>query len=84
MMGAFDGVSIASFEGRVFRGDHVVSGFGDAWIERARTPWQPVVATWLVVDAAGQKKFLVAFTSFDAPSEKSPGAVVMRVKPVKG
>jgi len=84
MMGAFDGATSTSFEGRTFRGDHVVSAFGDLWVDRASSPWQPLLATWLVVDRTGQRKFLVAFTSFDAPSSKSPRTVVMRVKPMKG
>ena len=81
---AFDAANRASFTGRSFRGDHVVSGFGDVWIDRTKAEIAPAFASWIVADATGQKKYLVAFTSFERPTERSPGVVVMRVKPVKG
>jgi hypothetical protein len=81
---AFDAVTRASFASRTFRGDHVVSGFGDRWVDRARSEIAPAFASWLVLDANGSKKYLVAFTAFERPTERSPGVVVMRVKPVKG
>ena len=84
MMPAFEAVTDSSFQGKTFRGDHVVSGFGDEWVERTGSAVQPAFAAWLVRDATGRQKFLVAFTSFEAPSPRSPGAVVMRVKAVKG
>jgi len=84
MMPAFEAVTDSSFEGKVFRGDHVVSGFGDKWIDRTPSAVEPAFAAWLVRDATGRQKFLVAFTSFEAPGLQSAGVVVMRVKPVKG
>jgi hypothetical protein len=81
---AFDATTRASFAARTFRGDHIVSGFGDRWVDRARAEIAPVFASWLVLDANGSTKYLVAFPAFERPSERSPGLVVMRVKPLKG
>ncbi|MDB4942395.1 MAG: hypothetical protein JWP97_1929 [Labilithrix sp.] len=80
---SFDAVTAASFEGRSFRGDHVVSGFGAAWLDGARTPLAPSPGAWLVVDAGG-RPFLLGFLAFENPTTRSPGTVVMRIKPVKG
>jgi hypothetical protein len=80
----FDAVTRASFDGKAFRGDRVVSGFGDTWIDRTASPLAPAYAAYLVVGADGQQKFLVAFAAFEAPTTTSPGTVVMRIKPVKG
>ena len=70
--------------GRAFRADGVVSVFTDARADRDATPPAPVYAAWLVVDAAGARKFLVAFTAFDRPTEDGPGTVALTLKPVKG
>lgn len=80
---AFDAVATASFDGKTFRGDRVVSAFSDKWIDPARSLLAPANAAWLVQDAAGTQKFLLGFTSFQSPTSKSPGTVVVRVKPVK-
>lgn len=80
----FDAVTATSFDGQSFRGDRVVSGFGDAWIDRKSSPIRPAYAAFLVVAADGTQKFLVAFAAFEAPTTTSPGTVVMRIKPVKG
>mgnify|MGYP005854038481 CR=1 FL=1 len=79
----FDAVTAASFEGRTFRGDRVVRAFGDAWIDRQKTPLEPARAERLVVDAAG-KRHLVGFVRFESPTPRSVGAVVMRIKPTRG
>jgi hypothetical protein len=72
----FEAVTAADFEGKRFEGDRVVSGFGDAWSSS--------VASWLVVDATGKQKFLVGFGAFENRTTKSPGTVVMWIKPVSG
>lgn len=81
---AFDAALATSFDGRTWRGDRVVSAFSDKWIDPVRSPLAPANAAWLVQDAAGTKKFLVGFISFQNPTPKSPGTVVVRIKPVKG
>lgn len=80
----FEAVTRPSFEGKTFRGDRVVSGFGDSWIDRNASPIAPAYAAYLVVGADGEQKFLVAFAAFEGPTATSPGTVVMRIKPVKG
>jgi hypothetical protein len=80
----FDAVTAASFDGKTFRGDRVISGFGDSWMNTKVSPIEPAYSAWLVVSASGKEKFLVGFSSFESPTTKSPGTVVMRVKPVKG
>ncbi len=80
----FDAVTAASFDGKVFRGDRVVSGFEDAWIDRSVAPIKPANAAWLVVSADGQQKVLLGFGAYENSTTKSPGTVVMRIKPVKG
>ena len=82
--GRLDAVTHASFDGQTFRGDRIVSAFGEAWLDRKVTPIAPAYAAWLVVDASGQQKFLIGFRSLEAPSTTSPGTVVMQIKPVKG
>jgi hypothetical protein len=82
--GKFDAVTRQSFDGRVFRGDRIVSGFGDGWIDWNAQPVRPANATWLVVDANGARKFFVAFAAFENPTPSAPGTVVMRIKPVGG
>lgn len=80
----FDVVNAGAFDGRVFRGDRIVSGFGDGWIDRKTSPLGPGNAAWIVVSADGKQKFLLGFRAFENPTTKSPGTVVMRIKPVKG
>lgn len=77
---AFDATNAASFEGKSFRGDRVISAFSDRWIEGAA----PVHNAWLVLDSTGARKSLVGFVSFENPTTSSPGTIVMRIKPVKG
>jgi len=79
----FDAVTRASFDGKAFRADRIVSGFGDLWIDRTGATPAPAYATWLVVDASGQK-YLVGFSKLVSPTTTSPGTVVMHRKPVSG
>jgi hypothetical protein len=77
----FDGIDASSFASVTFRGDHVVSAFETGgWRDATRSRG----AAWLVIDATGAHKFLVAFLSFRDATTSSAGTVVMRVKPVKG
>lgn len=80
----FDSVSAASFVGKTFRGDRVVSGFGEAWVVRPslEVPGAPAYATWVVVPASGTAKYLVGFSAFEGATAKSPGRVVMHRKSV--
>jgi len=80
----FEAVSASSFEGAQFRGDHVVSAFETGvWVVPESSPKEPARAAWLVKAAAGEQKFLVAFSAFREPTTSSPGTVVLHVKPVK-
>ncbi|HEY0465487.1 MAG TPA: HmuY family protein, partial [Polyangiaceae bacterium] len=57
----FESVSLSSFENAQFRGDHVVSAFETgAWVVPSSSPRQPAQAAWLVQDATGEQKFLIA------------------------
>jgi len=78
----FDAVSAQSMAGQVFRGDRVVSAFGTLWLERGASPPAPARTAWLVVGADGAN-YLVGFARFEGATAKSPGTIVMRVKPVK-
>jgi hypothetical protein len=80
---AFDAVSAAAFEGKTFRGDRAVSAFSDLWADHATVPSKPRPAAWLVRDAIG-RHFLVGFASFEHATPRSPGTVVVRIKPVSG
>ncbi|MEI9938716.1 MAG: HmuY family protein [Pseudomonadota bacterium] len=80
----FDSVSLTSLANAQFRGDHVVSAFETgAWVVPGSNPQTPARAAWLVQDAAGEQKFLIAFSAFREPTTSSPGTVVMHIKPVK-
>jgi len=79
----FDAVNADSFVGKAFRGDRIVSGFGELWVDRKVTPVIPAYAAWLVVGRDG-KKYLLGFRAFDGATATTPGTVVMRIKPVKG
>jgi hypothetical protein len=80
----FEAVTAESFLGRPFRGDRVISGFGDAWVTRssADAPGGPAYATWIVVPASGRPKYLLGFSAFEGATAKSPGRVVMHRKSV--
>jgi hypothetical protein len=78
----FDAVTAADFEGRVFRGDRVVSAFNQAWFDPATR--SPLRDTWLVASANGKQKYLVGFDRFEGATSKTPNVIVLRVKAVKG
>lgn len=81
----FDGVTAASFSGATFRGDHIVSMFETGgWLDTSRAPPAPANQAWLVLDASGQRQYLVVFDSFSQATTSSPGTVVMHIKPVNG
>ncbi|MFT3837902.1 MAG: hypothetical protein QM723_13000 [Myxococcaceae bacterium] len=69
---AFDSVDSAALSGATFRGDHIVSAFGAAWLEEA---------AWLVVTANGTH-FLVGLSPHLDDTTQSPGTVVLHIKPV--
>jgi hypothetical protein len=78
----FDSVGAADLAAATWRGDHVVSVFATGgWLDAER---QPVAQAWLVVEASGAHKFLIAFERFASPTTSSPGTVVMHIKPVSG
>ncbi|CAN5450606.1 hypothetical protein BH09MYX1_BH09MYX1_11080 [soil metagenome] len=80
----FAAITPSSFDGKTFRGDRVISIFDDAWYVGVDGPKRvPAYASWLVQDAGGTKRYLVAIGSFENPTTSSPGTVVMRIKPVK-
>ncbi|MBX3185359.1 MAG: HmuY family protein [Labilithrix sp.] len=80
----FEAVTAASFEGKTFRGDRIVSVFGEAWLDRDKQPVAPARAAWVVTGADGKQKFLLGFASFEGATERSPGTIVMKIKAVKG
>lgn len=82
---AFDAVTHATLADPnvAYRGDRIVSIFGDQWLDPTASPAAPLPASWVVVAADGDTRFIVTFTRFDGPTEASPGTIVMRVKPVK-
>lgn len=80
---AFDAAALASFDGKVFRGDRIVTAFSDRWIDATKAPIAPVSAAWIAREAAGTQKFLLGFAAFEAPTSASPGVVDLRIKPVK-
>lgn len=65
-----------------YRGDRVVSIFSDQWYSAAANPPEPIAASWVVVTAAGQKRYIVSFARFEGAGGKTPNQIVMRVKPV--
>lgn len=79
----FDAVTAASFEGKTFRGDRIVSVFGDTWIDRTGSPPKPAYAAWLVQTSGGTKKVLVGFARFENATAAAPGTVVLRAKPLR-
>ena len=80
---AFDAITASSFDGKTFRGDRVVSAFGDYWLDTSSAVPAPTGDAWLVLDAAGKQKFLVGFTSFEGATATNAGTIVMRIKSVK-
>lgn len=79
----FDAVTAASFEGKTFRGDRVVSVFGDAWLDRAGPQPRPAYAAWLVQTSDGKRKVLVGFARFEGATAAAPGTIVLRAKPLR-
>ena len=79
---AFDAIDAGTFTGKTFRGDRIVSAFGDLWADRAARASRG--DAWIVLDGAGKQKYMVAFTGFEGASDTSPGVIVLRVKPVSG
>jgi hypothetical protein len=79
----FESVTAASFDGKTFRGDRIVSVFGDSWIDRTASPPKPAYAAWLAQTADGTRKVLVGFVRFEGATSMSPGTVVLRAKLVR-
>lgn len=77
----FEAVTRASFDGKPFLAEGIVSAFGDTWVDRGGPTPTPRYATWILVDARGQR-FLVGFSAFVSATTTSPGTVVMHRKPV--
>lgn len=72
----FEAAGAASFEGKAFRGDRIVSAFSDKWMGPP--------ATWLVQDAGGAKKYFLQFTHIRRSETGTPELVTARVKPLEG
>lgn len=79
----FDAANAQAFAGLTFRGDRVVSTFGEAWLQPGVSPVAPTSMVWLAKDASGAHKFLIGFPSFENATATSPGTVVMQIKPVR-
>ena len=79
----FDGVTVASFEGRAFRGDRAISAFSDLWIERGSDPVAPRRAAFSVTAADGRSKYLVGAARFEGATSTSVGTAILRVKAVE-
>jgi hypothetical protein len=78
----FDGADHAALDAPalVYRGDRIVSAFGDAWYER--DPRAPAPATWLSIGADGQRAYLLAFERFEQPTDAAPSQIILRFKAV--
>jgi hypothetical protein len=79
----FDAINAASFDGKVLRGDRVVSAFTGLWLEEGASPLKPGNAAWLVGGPDGKTRYLVGFAGFEGATATGPGTIVMRVKTVK-
>jgi hypothetical protein len=79
----FDSITLASFDGQVFRGDRVISAYTDLWLDRTKTPIVPRDAVFLSYAADGKKAYLVGFAKFEGQTAQSPGKVFVRVKGVQ-
>lgn len=67
-----------------YRGDRVVSAFTDAWIDLGSEP--PALArdnTWLVIDADGRSRFLVAITKLEGSTHDAAGTITLRILKVR-
>ncbi|WP_394826464.1 HmuY family protein [Pendulispora albinea] len=80
----FDAITYASFESKNPRGDRIVSAFGDTWLDPASATRTPAPGAWVVSSASGAQKYFLGFTGFEHATAKSPGTVVVRIKPFKG
>ena len=76
----FDAASAASFEGRTFAGDRVVSAFSGLWTVRGADPARPGQHAWVVIGGDGKRRYLVGFPRFEGATASAPGTIVMRVK----
>lgn len=81
---AFEAASYADLNAPAlkYRGDRVVSIFSDQWHNAAANPPEPIPASWVVVSAGGQKRYIVTFVRFEGAGENTPNQIVMRVKAV--
>ncbi|MCC6648361.1 MAG: HmuY family protein [Polyangiaceae bacterium] len=80
----FDAVTREDVAAAAMRGDHVVSTFDrEGWVDWTHGPPAPADAGWLVLDASGGNKSLVAFGAFEGSTASSPGTVALRIKPVR-
>jgi len=79
----FDAVNASTFQGKMFRGDRVISAYTDLWIDRTKNPITPRSAAFLSYAADGKRPFVIGFPKFEGASAQGPGTVVMRVKGVK-
>lgn len=81
--GTFDAVTAASFHGKTFRGDRIISGFGEGWLEAGTSVLRPKPGTWIAVDAAGATKYFLAFERFEQATATSPGTIFAHIKALK-
>lgn len=83
-LGRFDAATFEAMSDSklAYRGDRVVSIFSDQWVDPTTSPPQPLPATWVVLAAGGERRFMVSFTAFEGSAEGSPGKVSARVRPV--
>ena len=69
-----------TFDGMAFRGDHIVSAFSEKWLKNGA----PDPGVWLIQDSTGTRKYLIGIPKVEGATAKSPGTVVLRIKPVSG
>lgn len=79
----FDAVQASDFDGKVFRGDRIISAYTELWIDRTKTPIAPRDAAFLQYASDGKRAFVVGFPRFEGATTQGPAAVVMRVKGVQ-
>jgi hypothetical protein len=84
----FEAVQGADAAGRTFRGDRVMSFFGEVWYASpgAEGPAarKPAPGTWFVGSATGQEKYLIRFLAFDGATSAGPGRIRLGIKALKG
>ncbi len=79
----FDAIGYAELAASqlIWRGDRVFSAFSDVWVKPGSSPKTPAEYSWLGTSADGLSRYLLIFDGLEGSTEKSPGKVLMRIRP---